>query len=212
MNWELRQRFQRRSQRNAMQARVTYTRITVTEKCELSLHIETDDSMKEGIAMRWIDEWVEDETRRVKAENEARDEARRRKEEISSQGSSLWGSLQYWIKEGVEGINKTPILRERVGSDLVCREVSTTSFEVRKSAYPLLILTATRNGLSYKLNWKGYQSEVMAKGSGVPGEDEYLKLDLDDEDDLFVQTKNGNVLHREALAEYILHRFLEAER
>jgi hypothetical protein len=194
-----------------MQVRITYTKITITE-CDLEYLTPTDKSAKEGADMRWIDEWIEDESNRVKAENNSREEARRRKEEISSQSTSLWGSLQFWIREGVDRINKTPILRERVGSDLVFQELSTTSFEVRKSGYPLLVLTATRNGLSYKLNWRGYQSEIMARGSGVPGEDEWVKFDLDDDDELIVQNRDGDMLHQEALAEYILRRFLEAEK
>jgi len=42
----------------------------------------------------------------------------------------------------------------------------------------------------------------------VPGEDESLTLNLDEKENLFVRTVSGDVLVREAVAEYLLHKFL----
>src|SRR5437588_174111 len=110
-----------------MQERVTYTNITIIEKWEFSGCVETD-GLREGAVMSWLDDWVEKESSRIRDQNDARDEEGQRKEEISSQSSSLWGSLQFWIKQGVERVNKTVILREQVGSDLVYSEISPNSF------------------------------------------------------------------------------------
>jgi hypothetical protein len=190
-----------------MPSRATYSRITIIERKEVAVFAEGEEGEKEGVGMSWLDDMIRRESSRVRDEDEERDEARQRKEDIASQGASLWGSLKNWMQQGAERINKTAILRERVGSDLVYRELSITSFEVRKSGYPMLILTATRNGLSFKLNWKAYQSEIMVS-DGVRGEDERLTLDLDKDDDLFVEAKEGKTLYQKAVAEYLLSRFL----
>jgi hypothetical protein len=121
--------------------------------------------------MTWLDDWAAAESRRLKDEQSERDEERRRKEDIADQGLSLWGDLQYWMQKGVERINNTPILHEKAGSNISYAELSMTSFEVRNVGYPRTILTVSRNGLYFKVNWIVIQSGEMGRGK-VPGEDE----------------------------------------
>lgn len=164
-------------------------------------------NVREGTYMSWLDDWAEAETRRLKDEKADRDEERRRKEEISSQGSLLWDDVKYWMKKGIEKINSTPILHEKVGSDLSYADLNDTSFDVRSIGYPRIILTATRNGLYFKVNVKRLENGEVAE-SKVAGETETLTLDLDEHELIFVRTAKSDVLVREAVTEYLLHKFL----
>jgi len=168
---------------------------------------ERNHYVKEGGYMSWLDDWADDESRRIKREQAERDEQRRLKEELSEQGSQLWSSVKHWVKKGLEKINSTPILRDKVGSEVSYADLSETSFEVSSIGYPRITLTLTRNGLYFKLNVKRIESGDAA-AKRIPGETETLNLDLDEDENIFVRSPQGDALVREAVAEYLLHKLL----
>src|SRR5215208_305259 len=86
--------------------------------------VEKNRYIKEGTYMSWLDDWADDESRRIKGEQAERDEERQRKEDISEQGSWLWNSLTGWMQKGAEKINATPTLHDKVGSDVSYAELS----------------------------------------------------------------------------------------
>lgn len=155
--------------------------------------------------MRWMDEWIAEQSERVQNENKAREKDRERKEDISQQSAQLWSGVKHWLKAAIQKINETSLLHDRVGSELVYEETSDNTFVVKASAYPLRVLTASRNGLYFKVNRKLIEIE----GTRAPGEDENLTLDLDEVAILFVRTQQGSVLQDdEAVVKYLLRWFL----
>ena len=153
-----------------------------------------------------MDEWIDEEIRRVKEIDAEKTRQEERDKALSSQKASLWNDITYLAKEAIGKINASPeIVKKLGGSKLDYQELNIHSFQVAKPTYPAVYLTVTNAHVHVRLDRK---LVTNGQSRNVTEQQEKLEIGLDSSGLIFLKTPEGGAMTVTDAVRYMLKPLL----